>query len=183
MPIPWPVSNEKNVFVFRAMTRCTMEETTVTCADFPNGLTLPQGLDIQVSWNYSSFPTADILIITFYHNRRLQETICYLSGLLAQEISTVEASKALSTSQVTKNCQQGDYPFVSRSTYYPYPQFNIPLKWRHNERAGVSNHQPHDCLLNRLFKAQIKENIKAPRHWTLCGDFTGDRWIPYTKGQ
>ena len=52
------------------------------------------------------------------------------------------------------------------------------LQWRHNEHDGVSNHQPHDCLLNRLFKAQIKENIKAPRHWPLCGEFTGHRWIP-----
>ena len=25
---------------------------------------------------------------------------------------------------------------------------------------GISNHQPHDCLLNRLFKAQIKETSK-----------------------
>ena len=39
------------------------------------------------------------------------------------------------------------------------------LQWRHKERNGVSNHQPHECLVNRLFKAQIKENIKAPRHW------------------
>ena len=30
------------------------------------------------------------------------------------------------------------------------------LQWRHNERDGVSNQQPHDCWLNRLFKAQIK---------------------------
>ena len=22
---------------------------------------------------------------------------------------------------------------------------------------------------------EIKENIKAPRHWPLCGEFTGDR--------
>ena len=26
------------------------------------------------------------------------------------------------------------------------------LRWRHNERDGVSNHQPHDCWLNRLFR-------------------------------
>ena len=58
-----------------------------------------------------------------------------------------------------------------------------PLQWRHNERVGVSNHQPQDCLPNRLFKAQIKENTKAPRHWPLCGEFTGDRWIPRMKGQ
>ena len=29
----------------------------------------------------------------------------------------------------------------------------------------------------------MKENIKAPSHWPLCGEFTGDRWIPRTKGQ
>ena len=59
----------------------------------------------------------------------------------------------------------------------------VTLQWRHNERDGVSNHQPHDCLLKRLFEAQIKENVKAPRHWPLWGEFTGDRWIPRTKGQ
>ena len=29
-------------------------------------------------------------------------------------------------------------------------------------------------------QAQIKENIKAPRHWSLWGEYTGDRWIPRT---
>ena len=35
------------------------------------------------------------------------------------------------------------------------------------------------CVLNR---AQIKENIKAPCHWPLWGEFTCDRWISLTKG-
>ena len=34
-----------------------------------------------------------------------------------------------------------------------------------------------------FIQAQIKENIKTPRHWPSCGEFTGDRWIPRTKGQ
>ena len=55
------------------------------------------------------------------------------------------------------------------------------LQWRHNECDDVSNHQPHDCLL--FIQGQIKENIKALRHWPLCGEFTGHRWIPQTKGQ
>ena len=29
----------------------------------------------------------------------------------------------------------------------------------------------------------MKENIKALRHWPLCGEFTGDRWIPRTNDQ
>ena len=28
-----------------------------------------------------------------------------------------------------------------------------------------------------------QKDIKAPRNWPLCGEFTGDRWIPHTKGQ
>ena len=38
-------------------------------------------------------------------------------------------------------------------------------------------------LLNRLFRHRSKKNLKAPRHWPWCGEFTGDRWIPRTKGQ
>ena len=34
-----------------------------------------------------------------------------------------------------------------------------------------------------FIRAQIKVNIKAPRHWPLCGEFTGDRWIPRINGQ
>ena len=49
-----------------------------------------------------------------------------------------------------------------------------PLYWRHNKRNGVSNHQPNDCLLNRLFRRRSKKKIKAPRHWPLCGEFTGE---------
>ena len=57
------------------------------------------------------------------------------------------------------------------------------FQWRHNEHDDVINHQPRDCLLNRLFKAQIKGNIKALYHWPLCGEFTGDQWNPHNKGQ
>ena len=40
------------------------------------------------------------------------------------------------------------------------------LQW-HNERDSVSNHQPYDCLLTHLFKAQIKETSKL-RVTGLC---------------
>ena len=30
------------------------------------------------------------------------------------------------------------------------------LQWRHNDHDSVSNHQPHDCLLNRLFGRRSK---------------------------
>ena len=34
------------------------------------------------------------------------------------------------------------------------------LRWRHNGRDSVPNHQPHDCLLNRLFRRRSKKTSK-----------------------
>ena len=58
-----------------------------------------------------------------------------------------------------------------------------PLHWRHNGHDSVSNHQSCYCFLRLFIQTQIKDDIKAPRHWPLCGEFTGDRWIPHTNGQ
>ena len=52
------------------------------------------------------------------------------------------------------------------------------LHWRHNDHDGVSNHQPHDCLLNHLFRRRSKKTSKLPRHWPLCGEFTGTGEFP-----
>ena len=43
------------------------------------------------------------------------------------------------------------------------------LQWGDNERNGVSDHQPH-----------WPQDL---RHRPLCGEVTGDQWIPRTKGQ
>ena len=43
----------------------------------------------------------------------------------------------------------------------------MALQWRHNERDCVSNHQPHDCLLNRLFRRRSKK-ISKLRVTGLC---------------
>ena len=44
---------------------------------------------------------------------------------------------------------------------------NNTLQWRHNGHNGVSIHQPHDCLLNRLFGNRSKKTSK-PRVTGLC---------------
>ena len=43
----------------------------------------------------------------------------------------------------------------------------MALHWRHNGHDGVSNHQPHDCLLNRLFRRKSKKTSKL-RVTGLC---------------
>ena len=49
------------------------------------------------------------------------------------------------------------------------------LQWSHNGRDGASNHQPHDCLLKRLFRRKSKKTSKPAslafvweiHRWTL----------------
>ena len=43
----------------------------------------------------------------------------------------------------------------------------LTLQWRYNGRDGVSNHQTHDCLLNRLFRRRSNKTSKL-RVTGLC---------------
>ena len=47
------------------------------------------------------------------------------------------------------------------------------LQWRHNGCDSVSNHQPRDCLLYRLFRRRSKKTSKL-RVTGLCASATGE---------
>ena len=72
----------------------------------------------------------------------------------------------------------------------------IGVSWKfHKNHSSISHYDdvimarwrlksPAPRLFTEPFiQTQTKEKIKAPRHWPLCGEFTGDRWIPRTNGQ
>ena len=73
---------------------------------------------------------------------------------------------------VQKVMQLRGYPWLVRSRsdlvfVYPQASFSVwpdehimTLQWRHRGRDGVSNHQPHDCLLNRVFRRRSKKTSK-----------------------
>ena len=53
-----------------------------------------------------------------------------------------------------------------------------PLRWRRNGHGGVSNHQPHDCLLNRLFGCRSKKTSKLRVTFLCAGNSPGTREFP-----
>ena len=66
--------------------------------------------------------------------------------------------------------------FVTAHSFYYYLQdvycdqdmlSTHTLEWRHNGHNGVSNHQPHQCLLNRLLRRRSKKTSKL-RVTDLC---------------
>ena len=64
--------------------------------------------------------------------------------------------------------------FISTAKYdFLKIWFISSFQWRHNGRDSVLNHQPHDYLLNRLFRLRSKRTSKLR--------VTGDRWISEKK--
>ena len=55
--------------------------------------------------------------------------------------------------------------------------FRSSLRWRHNGQDDVSNHQPHHCLLNHLFRRRSKKTSKlritglCARNSAVTGEF------------
>ena len=52
------------------------------------------------------------------------------------------------------------------------------LRWRHNRRDSVSNHQPHDCLLNSLFRRRSKKTSKLRVIGLCAGNSPGTGEFP-----
>ena len=52
------------------------------------------------------------------------------------------------------------------------------LRWRHNDHAGVSNHQPRGCLLNRLFRRKSEKTSKLRVTGLCAGNSPGTDEFP-----
>ena len=55
---------------------------------------------------------------------------------------------------------------------------SMSLQWRHNEHDGVSNHQPHGCLLIRLYKCRSKKTSKLRVTGLCVGNSPGTGEFP-----
>ena len=55
----------------------------------------------------------------------------------------------------------------------------VALRWRHNDHAGVSNHQPHGCLLNCLFRRRSNKTSKLRVTGLCAGNSPGPMNSPH----
>ena len=100
-----------------------------------------------------------------------------IDGILASFWNQLPVSVSHSTQQcLTWNLKQENTPcklpsihllvffwssmlFV-RTSWFVIWNMRHTLQWHHNEHDCVSDHQPHDCLLNRLFRRRSKKTSK-----------------------
>ena len=106
------------------------------------------------------------------------DTYCHNAQSPCPEPSHLCTLYTLSGRRASKSCIQGlswctilhwnglqlgvwDYSYIN------YAATHFTLQWRHNGCDGVSHHQPHYCLLNRLFRP-ISEKTSKLRVTGLC---------------
>ena len=75
-------------------------------------------------------------------------------------------------SKLERDCTRFDYKKrLEGYPVLPHPEIQVEIKeltvefmyslqWRHNDHDGVSNHQPHHCLLSRLFWRRSNKTSK-----------------------
>ena len=62
---------------------------------------------------------------------------------------------------------------------YLYQDKSCTLQWRHNGGDSVSNHQPYDCLLRRLFRRRSKQTSKLRVTGLCAGNSPGPVNFPH----
>ena len=94
------------------------------------------------------------------------------NAVVYNKIQYISKQRQSNTFNQALNSQMTSHILSSRASYgvcflVCLKKWILSLRWRHNERDGVSNHQPHHCLLNRLFRHRWKKTPKL-RVTGLC---------------
>ena len=65
-----------------------------------------------------------------------------------------------------------------QGSVFRFSVIRFTLHWRHDDHDGVSNHQPHDCLLKRLFRRRSKKASKLGVTGFCVGNSPGTGEFP-----
>ena len=104
-------------------------------------------------------------------NRTLPSNTCDAGGVENENID-VMVSNEMNISKSTDSTDNDSFMLSDRldtTARIDISSISRPLKWRHNGCESVSNHQPCDSLLNRLFKHRLKKTSKL-RVTGLCAE-------------
>ena len=88
-------------------------------------------------------------------------------------------SRVNSLQSIVENVTSNSLCNTGTCLFYIHIHINaITLLWRHNGRYSVSNHQPHECLLNRLFRRRSKKTSKLRVTGLCVGNSSGTGEFP-----
>ena len=116
------------------------------------------------------------------HENASENIVCEMVAILSRgdELTFVFVSKinkpAYKASLSAYICF---FQYIEGETnWLPVCRQHFPLQWRHNGLDGVSNHQPHHCLLSRLVGRRSKKTSKLRVTGLCAGNSPGTGEFP-----
>ena len=94
---------------------------------------------------------------------------------LSRTNELISAQKFIPMNMTSLLLQSRKLPYPSGLRHCGTPD---TLKWRHNDHDSVSNHHPHGCLLNRLFRRRSKKALKLRVTGLSVGNSPGTGEFP-----
>ena len=102
-----------------------------------------------------------------------------MSVMASHIISLATVYSTVYSRRISKKHQSSaSLPFVSLYVFPHQTHNGTSLQWRRNEHDSVSNHQPHDCLLKRLFGRRSKKTSKLRVTGLYAGNSPGTGEFP-----
>ena len=77
----------------------------------------------------------------------------------------------------TERRRDPSYKYIQKLTFCDLFKL-VALQWRHNGGDSISNHQPHDCLLNGLFRRRSNKTWKLRVTGLCAGNSPGTGEFP-----
>ena len=107
------------------------------------------------TWSIHLIPVTDILFeianwITKYQETKV--TMMIITTTMIQLITIMAIAISCTEIASPRRKSLNHTTAIQQRPLFPFPT----LRWRHNGPDGVSDHQPHDCLLNRRFGRRSK---------------------------
>ena len=104
--------------------------------------------------------TLSVYLIVGFHKKNMTKTlfVCYFSYFYIRAINQYKHRHSWTVLETV---------IYTQHIIYLSSHEHIALLWRRNGRGSVSNHQPHECLNNRLFRRRSKKASKL-RVTGLC---------------
>ena len=107
-----------------------------------------------------------------WNSNQIHSIRCHFKGVVCEMsaifscLGVLMVPNKIQFSRINNTCLNlfQHFPFLWSSRFkfmvYRACMNSITLWWRHNGRYSVSNHQPHDCLLKRLFRRNHETYMK-----------------------
>ena len=132
-----------------------------------------RGADIPSLWGFRTHSGGnnkrDAVVLQWHHVNIMASRI---TGILNDWATACPRSYELKDRIV--GLGDGNPPVISG---LPYKRL-ATLQWRQNGRDSVSNYQPHDCLLSRLFRRRSKKTSKLRVTGLCAGNSPGTGEFP-----